>query len=327
MDHKTISSETMIESNDCWISAYIFHQLSFEQLIAECLYPLLESMRHDDRINNCFFIRYWEGGTHLRLRIQLKNGNLRTELEALIQQEFKSYFGQMKQKAKKSRLDFVPYLPEYQRYGGQAFIEPAERHFGHSSKVIAKLIRENYSQWDYSLALGFALQMNIVFAKAFFDNAHLASSFFKHFFQNWLPYSIKQDTAGRFTQEEVIRVTQFFQASYQQQKTRILQLIQITQSQSLVSLECRPEEWHSACLELRSNLQQMRKLIDLSAPPWFVYQPNSKIDHSTQMTWSVYESYIHMTHNRLGIYLRDEAFLAYLLYQGFQEVFVAEAGL
>lgn len=323
MHNKTIPPKTTTPKNNRWVSAYIFHQLSFEQLIAECLHPLLESIRCDDRINNCFFIRYWEEGTHLRLRLQLKKEDMRTETEDLIRRKLETYFRQIEQDAAGYKLKFVPYQPEYQRYGGRAFIESAERHFADSSKIIADLIAENYSQWDYSLALGFALQMDIAFAKAIFDNTRQSSAFFRSFYKNWLPYSIKEEADGGYTEENILRTRQFFQTSYEQQKDRILQLIQVTQRAT--RSECRQNEWYRACRHLKTSFQQTRKIIDLSAPPWFVYHSYRKVDHATQIIWSIYESFIHMTHNRLGIYLRDEAFLAYLLYQGFEELHTAVA--
>jgi hypothetical protein len=50
-------------------------------------------------------------------------------------------------------------------------------------------------------------------------------------------------------------------------------------------------------------------------PRWFHYEPTIDISEEQQQLWPIFESYVHMTNNRLGILNRDESYLGYLMQQ------------
>ena len=71
--------------------------------------------------------------------------------------------------------------------------------------------------------------------------------------------------------------------------------------------------WVSEMKEIRSALEKLQSEQRIEYPSYF--QLNADIDVSTQKQelWSLYESYVHMTNNRLGIFNQDEAYLGYLI--------------
>ncbi|MGB5931124.1 MAG: lantibiotic dehydratase C-terminal domain-containing protein, partial [Cyclobacteriaceae bacterium] len=46
---------------------------------------------------------------------------------------------------------------------------------------------------------------------------------------------------------------------------------------------------------------------------WYPHKKPDEYDQYTFDRWRIYDSYVHMTNNRLGIQNRDEAYLAYLI--------------
>src|SRR5262245_46984520 len=58
---------TMTEAS--WISAHIYYHSSLDELIDGAARPLVATLRSRARITQHFFVRYWQGGPHLRLRL------------------------------------------------------------------------------------------------------------------------------------------------------------------------------------------------------------------------------------------------------------------
>jgi thiopeptide-type bacteriocin biosynthesis protein len=52
-----------------WISAHLFHRGAMDDLITGTVAPLIGELNSSRALNGFFFLRYWEGGPHLRLRI------------------------------------------------------------------------------------------------------------------------------------------------------------------------------------------------------------------------------------------------------------------
>jgi thiopeptide-type bacteriocin biosynthesis protein len=50
-----------------WLSFHLFHAGDHDRLIAEGVLPLMQRLRGS--VKRYFFLRYWNGGTHLRLRL------------------------------------------------------------------------------------------------------------------------------------------------------------------------------------------------------------------------------------------------------------------
>lgn len=52
-----------------WLGFHLFAPEPFEPLLVGCLAPLMEAERREGRVRRFFFLRYGEGGMHLRLRV------------------------------------------------------------------------------------------------------------------------------------------------------------------------------------------------------------------------------------------------------------------
>lgn len=119
-----------------WLYLKVFTGTSTaDQILAHHLAPLLEA--HRDLYDRWFFIRYNEGGNHLRIRFQGDPGVLTTQLQPKLHARLETLVTEGF--AWKVQLD--TYEREVERYGGPAGIELAEACFGHDSQAVLELVR------------------------------------------------------------------------------------------------------------------------------------------------------------------------------------------
>lgn len=299
---------------EAWISCHIFHNLSFERVIVELVHPLVASLHHQKLICRSFFIRYWDGGPHLRLRIQLSGRENPEDISAIIQNTATNYFQSLAEPKVTFRLEFPPYNRETDRYGGVQAMALSELQFADSSRVVVELLSKFRQHWDYKIALGLAMQMHILFAKATLHSTGKTIHFFNTFFQNWLSNSLKLEDHQSVSQEAVVNIIAHFDQSYTSQKDKINRLVQSSWENRQPGDWMR--YWFQSCCRLHGAMQTIQASGALTPPAWFSPSVDSPVSLTNQAAWSIYESHIHMTNNRLGIYLRDEAFIAFLIVKG-----------
>lgn len=279
-----------------WISAYIFHDISFEKVLIELIKPFIEKLEKKDYVSTFFFIRYWEDGPHVRLRLLPKNDHNAAHIISLLNTTAKLFFDECAL-VSSYRIEFKDYVREIERYGGKVNIIEAEKIFKISSRTILDIIDDNYNNWDYSLAISYAIQMHVVLAKLLFkNNLDEMIVFFQKVYSNWFFYSIKIDeTEEKVDDVEVKKVKLAFEDSFNKQKTVINNMIKyLLQEKIEVSISTK---WFLESKLVNSNQYSFKNCDDLTL-------------------FAVYDSLIHMTNNRLGIYLRDESFIAFLIFNG-----------
>ncbi|MBD3907114.1 thiopeptide-type bacteriocin biosynthesis protein [Chryseobacterium sp. C-39] len=278
-----------------WISAYIFHDISFEKVLIELLKPFIEKLEKKDYVSTFFFIRYWEDGPHVRLRLLPKNSQNKAHIISLLKTTVKLFFDECSL-VSSYRLEFKDYVREIERYGGKVNIIEAEKIFEISSRTILDIIDDNYNNWDYSLAISYAIQIHLVLAKLLFKNdLNTMISFFQKVYSNWFYYSIKIDETEKKVDDEVKKINLAFEESYNKQNTVINNMIKyLLQEKIEVSISTK---WFLESNLIDNNYYSFKNCDDLTL-------------------FAIYDSLIHMTNNRLGIYLRDESFIAFLIFNG-----------
>lgn len=305
-----------------WISLHIFHNYSFEKVLNEHIFPLTNYLKEKKYIRSMFFIRYWEGGPHIRYRVlPLANTDI-SLLKNIIFNKSKKYFSELKKENLKYSFEFIDYIKEKTRYGGGKLINVAEEHFQDSSNTILKLLNSNFLNWNYSTAISFAIQMHTVFAKKLNADIDKSIIFFELYYKHWLFYSVKLNKDGEATQEQVDKVKVFFKESYKKQETTTNYIVKAIWEE-LESIEWLGK-WSKSCSKIKSLLMQVNEEdIELLNSPYI--HENSNLSIRDQKLFSIFDSYIHMTNNRLGIHLRDEAFIAYIIMNGLKKHFVLQS--
>lgn len=142
-----------------------YHMFLWDYSVFDSVIMYIYSHLNDEEKEKLFFIRYWEGGPHLRVRIQ-ENASQRIEviLKRAIQNTIKQYpyirnielnkeeyyletftdgekidVKQMPWYENMSIVE-IPYKPELDRYGGRDLIGYSEKLFCISSKLTNKLL-------------------------------------------------------------------------------------------------------------------------------------------------------------------------------------------
>ena len=198
-----------------------------------------------------------------------------------------------------SRIEFQEYVREIERYGGDNNIETAERQFEASSRVVINLINEKYSKWDYSLAISYAIQMHVVLAKSLFkSDKNSMIDFFQKIYSNWFYYSVKLNENNKVLNDEIFKVKLFFENSYLKQKNKINILVK-----TLIYDDLNDDwlnKWFCECNMISDAFADRSK--------------------NNDELYFVFDSLIHMTNNRIGIHLRDESFIAYLIFNSLKDL-------
>ncbi|MDT0716827.1 thiopeptide-type bacteriocin biosynthesis protein [Staphylococcus chromogenes] len=140
-----------------WKSYHIFiHDYTYHDIFVK---DYLSNLLHSENIDNYFFIRYWQGGPHIRLRMKISDADKMKDLLVEEVKNFKeiyttsitlnpddfyqkqNFYGENIESEdlywyKDLTVIEIPYIPEYNRYGGKEYISYSEKIFKESSKVV-----------------------------------------------------------------------------------------------------------------------------------------------------------------------------------------------
>ena len=146
-----------------WISAHIFHAGDLDALITQVAGPLAGDLNPD----GFFFLRYWEGGPHLRLRLRGSDpGRAERELagrapahlrahpsaRAATQQQYATAAARLASGERlpghddrlhaNDTVEFIAYRPEHHAYGNPECMTAVEEHFTESSRLALRVLAD-----------------------------------------------------------------------------------------------------------------------------------------------------------------------------------------
>lgn len=149
-----------------WISYYVY---IWDLNAVDRLINIIVSHLKEHKITNYFFIRYWEGGPHIRIRVKYNKSispKFIYKILSLSTQEFFSknpmsstvrldkneFYKKSFTDGKNINVDDYPwykngeivkskYIPEIDRYGGVKMIEKSEESFIYSSDLVASILK------------------------------------------------------------------------------------------------------------------------------------------------------------------------------------------
>ncbi|MFE7536269.1 thiopeptide-type bacteriocin biosynthesis protein [Streptomyces rhizosphaericola] len=132
-----------------WLSLHCFLRSAPEDvdtLLTEEVAPLLDGLVAGGEAGGWFFIRYDEGGHHLRIRVRGASEATAVSLaDALAKAAGRlpdTGAGAVTGQAEHAEVRAVPYVPETARYGGPEALPVAEEVFVRSSRVAVRAVRE-----------------------------------------------------------------------------------------------------------------------------------------------------------------------------------------
>ncbi|MEV4138390.1 lantibiotic dehydratase C-terminal domain-containing protein [Dactylosporangium sp. NPDC049742] len=151
-----------------WLSIHLFQRGDLDPLLTGLVPALLDELREEKLAEDAFFLRYWEGGNHVRLRVRALPGGSRRRLAAHVGRRCRDHLGgcpvtgedTQAAYAHRARLaarwegrssyarrlrpentaHVVPYRREHERYGTGAAMDAVERHFVDSSRLALRVL-------------------------------------------------------------------------------------------------------------------------------------------------------------------------------------------
>jgi len=284
--------------NATWLSAHLYWAGPLDELLRWCVAPVVVYASRQRLATRFFFIRYAEGGPHIRLRLALASAAAQEELMAYLltqASDFQKINSIELGAAAPMQVRFVAYEPETARYGGPSGLPVAEAFFEASSRAVLRWLA---SPQPISAAsrLPTAVLLHTIFVEACLPPT-LAVAWLARYADDWLPHD---PHAGLARPAEQATWRSLFAEHYQRQRPVLGELVQ----------QCWP-----APAPLRPRwLASFRAAVRRAAKGYQRTVPDPV------QRQAIYASLLHMTNNRLGVPNHDEAFVAYLLGAAIQDL-------
>lgn len=290
-----------------------------DAVLLDLVAPLAQRLGQEGLVRQGFFIRYHEGGHHLRVRFSGAPQALSGSARALIGAAIPAYFAarwpegagaldegpqgmhdprwQPQYQAQALRpmpsYEYQRYEPEVERYGGPQGLRVSERHFAVSSAAALQVLaRERAAGGSRRNA---ALLLLHASAEAFqLDDARRVECFEQFYLR-------RRALAWRTPPEQ-----EQMEQAYVRQRASLLLLLPADLSAPTrryrLAWEPLIEPWRRGLAGTYRALSRLQEHASLSTPPV-----------------ALLSAYVHMLCNRLGIYPREETCLCYFLARVYAE--------
>jgi thiopeptide-type bacteriocin biosynthesis protein len=335
-------SKMMNESviDETWLAAYLYYAEPWEEFLIRGVQPFIRSVMEKKQADRFFFIRYWERGPHIRLRFKGDPGQMDVDIKPRLESHFYDYFKQNPSKREdpeyvrnlpeehrwfpNNTVQYIPYEPEVERYGGPTGIIIAEKQFQVSADAVLAIIEES-DHWDYDRALGAAIQMHLGFAFALGMDLTETTAFYSHISRMWFArsYGYEENIPEEELKKRQDITWKAFKENFDKQKAVLVPYHETLWEAFTGGVEFEQEwlnRWVTGMGVIRDQLKKAHTDGTLIIPKWFKLQPVENVPEPHRQLWAILESYVHMTNNRLGILNRDEAYLGYLIRESLSSV-------
>ena len=299
-----------------WASAYIFPtsetggphiwRRAFDRLILDVVAPFAERVRRDGAVRRYFFIRYGEYGPHVRLRL---NGDPATlthhvapALEAALSEENRAWgvphasILDVGVASGVPGLYWIPYEPEFDRYGGPSGVRAAEDFFEASSDLVVRLLRPD-PNLDYETRLAKGAAVMACLMGAFSVEAGEGLGWSRSHRSHWAD---SRHSGGPDPWA-------LYEARFQEQsgvvRDRLRSFYDAARGGAL------PPPLDAYARRLRS----VRAEVDAIVAAGEFVTDRGPVHDPARAAGFLAPSYLHMTNNRLGVAPSDEGYLAHLL--------------
>ncbi|MGK4585821.1 lantibiotic dehydratase C-terminal domain-containing protein [Kitasatospora sp. HPMI-4] len=151
-----------------WVCAHVFYDTGQDGLLSGCVRPLVGELLAEGLVQRYFFLRYWEGGPHVRLRLLPARTADRAEVELRTRNRILAFLerhpapnvvdrsrfarqaaelaglegraGHDQVVRENNTVEFLPYEREHAEYGYGPAIAAIERHFFESSRLALSVV-------------------------------------------------------------------------------------------------------------------------------------------------------------------------------------------
>lgn len=317
-----------------WLAGYIYYGEPLDKVIVEAVIPFVYEVMENEWVEKFFFIRYWEKGPHIRLRFLGDSKRLESDLKPRFQEFFDKYFEEHPSERQEPQhseevkeefrwypnnsVQFIEYEPETERYGGEKCLEISESFFQYSSETIFDLMSDGEGEWGYDRALGAGIQMHLSMAYGLGMDRKEMIGFFDRYFSRWLPrayYFFEKDVSEEELARRREETLSAFEDTYKNQEANLIaffnQILDILDENDFEGTWL--STWVNGSADTEKKLNRLMENGEYTPTEYYNYSDEDIYTREQQMKWALYDSYVHMTNNRLGILNRDEAYLAFII--------------
>lgn len=291
------------QADPAWTTLCVYAHLDaagHDALIRDCVVPLAETAVEDGDAEGWFFLRYWHGGPHVRLRLRgagpevldhvesevsawlREHGSRRTTIR---EESFRGQFGVTDPRPWREHGELVreDYLPETDRYGGPESMAACERFFQTSSRVAGAALRLG----DRDKVFALALDLMVLALRELQPDDLAAARSARRYFLSWdFVAETAPNRSAALQHAEALQ--RGFARTWGVREERVLQAA-ATAPGSTHGI------WRDSVRELVGQLRTLDGAGALTRPPEAVL-------------WSL----VHMMNNRLGLSVHEERVLSWL---------------
>ncbi|HWS38497.1 MAG TPA: thiopeptide-type bacteriocin biosynthesis protein [Actinoplanes sp.] len=314
-------------TSDDWLSVHVHYHGDLDRLLREAVRPLIAETGHEH-----FFVRHWQGGPHLRLRLRpavpttaaLIEGHVGGFLTAhpstrpVTETDYRAAASSLltvepghdraEPLVPDNTIQPRPYHPEYARYGGTAAaMRAVERHFTASSELVLRMLADDGAAGRRT---GSALTMMLTAAMVAAGGPDRLTGHLGDRQRNWgrrLMSGVPDDAEG------------WFEAKYQRQRHTLVrtveQVMELVESGATDRAGPALADWATSVITLRDELTGLRRTGGFTPTEVFMADDGDDADLRSVLLFCS-----HMHNNRLGVSLPEEAYLMYLLWRAVAEV-------
>lgn len=288
-----------------YISFHIFCK-DLTAILRDAVIPFLEE--NHTTFSRYFFIRYWEGGPHIRLRLMLKYKDSKVQLI----EQIKLFFNNLLDDSKGERIALTEYIPEVNRYAGNEGVKLAEEQFYVSSIFVLRFIEAQSKGNYYQQAIQTAIKYNLSLCASFNLEQREFLKFQKQYFLSWFYYIyVSKNQLLGFLKKVFGKI--YFRYLFNHQKDHLTRFI-INEWDRLKEISETDKAWYRKINEdLYKKLKNEHDLFKTKQPDLKQKSRNDK----RRIILNQLESYIHMNNNRLGISNQDESLISYYIFKSF----------
>jgi hypothetical protein len=318
-----------------WASVHVHGSGDLGRLLTGAVAPVMRRLVADGTVERWFFLRYWEGGPHLRVRADTSKQDavttaLREELagwqlapSSLSAEEYRKVA--VHSANAEGRTEFeremqppgtvreVPYLPEHDVYGTGTTLEAAERHFVESSALALEVLGSSPSP---GVLRGLAMSVNLTtLADHEPDLDRLGAAFHAAGGQGWT------DTVGpqRVSPDVMAQMNDSYGRSCEQVRGEIERAWRIANTAQPAADPDPLARWVVSIRALRVALEEAGDAFDVSPAgsphAWYL----TRLDAARRSIASVLLRCTHLFDNRIGVTTPDEIHIGYLVARALAE--------
>lgn len=299
-----------------WQSLHVFliDTEKQNQFLIKCIYPKIQKLLSEHKISQWFFMKYWEGGPHLRLRVKA----ISTENLVALQQQLSTEISDYCSNETFSKEDFyrdnkfdgnavnteelpwyeegsieqIAYEPELERYGGSHGMKVSEQLFHASSEFAVGILQESSMSITDKINLGFDL---LLIGYVYLSPANTSLSALMTFFEQYAKFYARFIDDSSIVERKLNTYATENAELLEQKLTKVLSRNYTNKWFSNIALDT----WLT---ELSVANSQWLQLIeeDKLITPYFNQLPKTKKMSEITIS-SLASSHLHMLNNRLSI--------------------------